>query len=293
VFDKILVPVDFSDASATALGHGCLLAKHFGGRLELLHVVEHLLYSHPPFWTGEIALAEDLHREATERAQRSMRELVERTRTERGVEPEGSVISGAVPAAIVDHARDGGTELIVVSTHGRTGMSRWLMGSVSERLLRAAPCPVLVARGADGSVPEPRRILVATDLSDHSRRALELSARLAAKLGARLEVIYAWAAPFYGEGAAMHADLFQRIRESASAELAAFVSGVDVPSGLAIDQTVVSGPPTASICDRARESAADLLVMGSHGRSGFQRMVLGSIAESTVRYAPCATLVVP
>jgi nucleotide-binding universal stress UspA family protein len=116
---------------------------------------------------------------------------------------------------------------------------------------------------------------------------------LAAKLGARLEVIYAWAAPFYGEGAAMHADLFQRIRESASAELAAFVSGVDVPSGLAIDQTVVSGPPTASICDRARESAADLLVMGSHGRSGFQRMVLGSIAESTVRYAPCATLVVP
>jgi nucleotide-binding universal stress UspA family protein len=134
---------------------------------------------------------------------------------------------------------------------------------------------------------------VAADFSDHSRRALQLAAGLATALGAKLEVVYAWAAPFYSEAAAMHAELFERSREGARGDLAEFVKAAALPSALKVEQTIVSGPPTASLCQRAQEQSADLLVMGTHGHGGFKRMVLGSVAEATVRYAPCATLVVP
>lgn len=293
MFEKILVPVDFSDASRAALGHASRLASIGPGRLDLLHVVEHLLDAHPPFWTGEVALAEQLHAQAVQSAEHSMRELVEGFEAGAGVRVEGTVSSGTLPDTIAERARSVGASLLVVSTHGRTGPSRWLMGSVSERLLRSAPCPVWVARGSSGGPVAIERILVATDLSDHSRRALQLAARLAKEVSARLEAVYAWSAPFYADGAVLQADLFERIRDSARRDLAEFVSTCGLPSGCDVAQTVLSGPPAASLCQHAEDTSAELLVMGTHGRAGVRRMVLGSVAEATVRYAPCTALVVP
>jgi nucleotide-binding universal stress UspA family protein len=293
MFEKILVPVDFSEASRSAFGHAAVLAAAFGSSIELVHVVEHVEHSHPVFWSRELLLAEDLHARVVRNAEASVQALVPLVAVPSGVPATTRVLSGTMPATLVDHAKATGTNLIVVSTHGRTGLSRWLLGSVSERLLRAAPCPVLVARGGSvASPPRLARILVAVDLSEQSRRALSVAAGMAGKLGATLHVLYAWAAPFYGEGAEHHAGLFDRIREQARAELDEFVAGSGVPSSVAIETTIVSGTPSAEILEWARQTHPDLLVLGTHGRGGIKRLVLGSVAEATARYADCATLVV-
>jgi nucleotide-binding universal stress UspA family protein len=183
---------------------------------------------------------------------------------------------------------------MVVATHGRTGLSRWLLGSVSERLLRAAPCPVLIARGGSAlEVPALRRLLVAVDLSEHSRAALHVAGGIAHQFGAALEVLYVWAAPFYDADEHFDAELFERIRQSARADLDEFVRSAGLPEALAVEVHIASGAPGERIAERISASTPDLLVLGSHGHGGFKRLVLGSVAEATVRYATCAALVVP
>lgn len=293
MFEKILVPVDFSEHSRAALGHAALFASAFGSSLELVHVVEHVVHSHAPFWTRELLLGEELHAQALAAAEAAMQKLRPEVPVASPGAVETTVLSGTLPASLVDHAEQGGAGLIVVSTHGRTGFSRWLMGSVSERLLRMAHCPVLVARGGSAAAqPSIRRLLAAVDLSDHSRRALSVAGGIAQKLGATLEVLYVWAAPYYEEPLRDQAGLFERIREHARTELDEFVDGAGLPSSVPVERTIVSGTPTAEIQQRVQQTHADLLVLGTHGRGGVKRLVLGSVAESTARYATSATLVV-
>jgi nucleotide-binding universal stress UspA family protein len=294
MFDRILVPVDFSEGAQRAFGHGALFAAAFGSTLELVHVVEHVGQANHAFWATEPALAGELHRQALASAEASMARLLPSLPVAPGTRVESRVLSGTLPATLAEHAAESHASLMVLATHGRTGLSRWLLGSVSERLLRAAPCPVLIARGgpAEGQ-PSLRRLLVAVDLSEHSRAALHVAGAIAERLGAELEILYAWAAPFYAAADHFDAELFERIRQSARGELDEFVASAQLPAGLAAQASIVSGTPTERIAERIQASQPDLLVLGTHGHGGFRRLVLGSVAEATVRYAPCAALVVP
>jgi nucleotide-binding universal stress UspA family protein len=295
MFEKIMVPVDFSEHSTLAFGHARLFASAFGSRLELVHVVEQVVHSHPSFWSAEPALADELHRQSIRSAVGLVAELARAHADELGHDVQPRVISGSLPGAIADHASDSAADLIILSTHGRTGFARWLMGSVSERVLRVAPCSVLVVRGSNQApAPLVRRVLVAVDLSDHSRRALEVAARVAERFGASLEALHVWAVPFYADEGTGRAGLLDRMRETARAELDAFIDGFIATAALrfAIERTVVSGAPTAAISEHVTSRHPDLLVLGTHGHGGVKRMVLGSVAEALARYASCATLVV-
>jgi len=294
MFDKILVPVDFSEGARTAFGHGALFAAAFASRLELVHVVEEVGQANHAFWATEPALAGQLHRQAVASAEAAMARLLPSLPIAPGTRLETLVLSGTMPATLAEHAAETGASLMVVSTHGRTGLSRWLLGSVSERLLRASPCPVLIARGGSAqSQPGVHRVLAAVDLSEHSRRALQIAGEVARRLGAALEVLYVWAAPFYDASEHFDAQLFERIRQSARAELDAFVASATLPPELAVQSGISSGTPSERIAERIQATAPDLLVLGSHGHGGFKRLVLGSVSETTVRYASCAALVVP
>lgn len=295
MFERILVPVDFSEGAERAFGHGALFAAVFGSTLELVHVVEQVGQANHAFWATEPALAGELHRQALASAQASMARLLPSLPVTPGTRLESRVLSGTLPATLADYAAESGAGMMVVATHGRTGLSRWLLGSVSERLLRASPCPVLIARGGQAlGQPNLRRLLVAVDLSEHSRTALHVAGVIAERLQAELEVLYVWAAPFYEE-ADHHfdAELFERIRQSARAELDEFVASAQLPAALALQVNIVSGTPGQRIAERIQASTPDLLVLGTHGHGGFRRLVMGSVAEATVRYAACAALVVP
>jgi nucleotide-binding universal stress UspA family protein len=294
MFDRIIVPVDFSDGSRTAFGHGAAFAEAFGSVLELVHVVEHVGQTHPAFWTTEPGLAGELHQQALTLAEASMQQLLPHLPTTAGVQLQTHVLSGSLPGTLSEHAAETHAGLIVVASHGRTGLSRWLLGSVSERLLRTAPCPVLIVRGGSASDhPRLRRLLVAVDLSEHSRHALEVAGQIARSFGAAIEVLYVWAAPFYDAAEHFDAELFERIRQSARSELDEFVASAGLSPDLAVSVSIASGTPSQKISERVQASAPDLLVLGSHGHGGFKRLILGSVAETVVRYASCAALVVP
>jgi len=294
MFDRILVPVDFSEGAQRAFGHGALFAAAFGSTLELVHVVEHVGQANHAFWATEPALAGELHRQALASAEASMARLLPSLPLAAGTRLESRVLSGTVPATLAEYAAESGAGLLVVATHGRTGLSRWLLGSVSERLLRASPCPVLIARGgpAEGEL-RLRRLLVAVDLSEHSRTALHVAGDIAERLHAELEILYVWAAPFYDAAEHFDAQLFERIRQSARSELDEFVASAQLPAALVVKASIVSGTPSQRIAECIQANPPDLLVLGSHGHGGFRRLVLGSVAEATVRYAACAALVVP
>lgn len=296
MFDKILLPVDFSEHAALAFGHAGLFARTFGAQLELVHVVEQVVHSHPSFWSAEPALADELHRQSMASAERLLTEL-ERTRAgELGSRTSTRVVSGTVPGALADHAAASGADLIVMSTHGRTGFARWLMGSVSERLLRVAPCSALVVRGAvAGGAPSIRRLLVAVDLSEHSRRALEAALAIARSLGATLEVLHAVALPIQADAGLSQPGLIERLRERGLAELERFIDeaiAAGPASTIAIERTLVSGTPTTVINEHVAARQPDLLVLGTHGYGGVKRLVLGSVAEALARYSTVTTLVV-
>lgn len=292
MFEKILLPVDFSEHSALAFGHAGLFARTFGAELELVHVVEQVVHSHPSFWSAEPALADELHQQSMASAQRLLGELERGRSSELGPRTRTRVVSGSVTGALADHAAASGADLIVMSTHGRTGFARWLMGSVSERLLRVAPCSALVVRNAaHGRVPVIQRVLVAVDLSEHSRRALQAAVAVARGLGASLEVLHAVAVPLQAETGAQPG-LAERLRQRAVDELERFVAAETAGADVRVECVLGSGAPAAVIAEHVAAHHPDLLVLGTHGHGGLQRMVLGSVAEALARYAAVTTLVV-
>jgi universal stress protein A len=146
---RILVPTDFSADADAALRYAIDLAKPFGAIVELLHVVEDPLAAgmwSAEFYTAEIA---GLNLNLVKDAEARLRGIVEETKAPLPL--SGEVHIGPAFATILDTAREHGADLIVMGTKGRTGLAHLLIGSVAERVVRLAPCPVLtVRRTAEG-----------------------------------------------------------------------------------------------------------------------------------------------
>jgi nucleotide-binding universal stress UspA family protein len=142
---KILVPFDFSPHAERAFGYAATLARRLGAKLAVLHVVE------DPFvtgaWSSEIYVPNvpELLENLIASAERRLAALKDSPAAV-GLTPDTAVITGKPAQAIVEHARDAGFDLIVMGTHGRTGLSHVVVGSVAERVIQKAPCPVLTVR---------------------------------------------------------------------------------------------------------------------------------------------------
>ena len=160
---RILVPTDFSVYSDTAIHYAAGLAGHFGATLELIHVVEDPFLSGA--WSAEafIGGADNLLEEVTESAKIRLA-AVAAALAATGIAAEITVVSGPPSAGIVERARDGHCDLIIMGTHGRTGLSHVVLGSVAERVQRTAPCAVLTVKADDvakSHSPEDRTTAVA------------------------------------------------------------------------------------------------------------------------------------
>ena len=143
-YKTILVAVDFSEVSAHALGTAVDLAAQLGARLKIVHAVRMHATSLP--LEGGAVYIEELHAKEVEDAEKNLARFIAEN-TDAGTAPESSVRSGEPATEINRAAVDSGADLIVVGTHGRTGLSHLLMGSVAENVLREAPVPVLCVRG--------------------------------------------------------------------------------------------------------------------------------------------------
>jgi nucleotide-binding universal stress UspA family protein len=190
-------------------------------------------------------------------------------------------------------AHDEHAELIVVGTHGHTGVSRFLLGSVASTTIRRALCDVLVVRG------EPLRAafdkpLVATDFSPAAAKALAHTANVVSA-GAPIEVVHAWQLPAGSWGATLLGQArfpWSTVRDAVLASAKTQADKLAAEHGHALHVELVQGPPAQVITEAAERGGYDLIVVGAHGNRGFRRLLLGSVAESTVRHASCSVLVV-
>jgi nucleotide-binding universal stress UspA family protein len=144
-FERILVPVDFGPPSRAALEQAAYLARRLGARIDVLHVWQPL----PPTWTPigpPLVLDDPLPMFERSKAGQAMKELLSQLEWEFGLDCRGRLESGNPSSCILRVAEEEGYDLIVMGTHGRTGMSHLLLGSISSTVVRKAPCPVLTVR---------------------------------------------------------------------------------------------------------------------------------------------------
>ncbi len=294
-FKRILCPFDFSDSSTRALAHAAALARWFDAQLTVLHVVPTF---DPMQVQGELGVPIQFVNPMTrEEIVGRMRPCLERA----GVSPEADLIAeaGHVPTTIVDQALTRGADLVVIGTHGRRGFKRLLLGSVTEKVLHEAPCPVLTVspqtEAATSDVVTFKRILCPVDFSPSALLALGFAldlARQALGLVTLLHVVE-WLPEDEPRASAhynvpefrgyMVDDARQRLRSLVAEESRAWCE---------IDDVIVSGRAHREILREAEARSADLIVMGSQGRGGVGLALFGSTTQQVVRSAPCPVLTV-
>ncbi len=285
---KLLCPIDFSPGSEAASRLALRLAAKAGAAVTLAHVVE------PIYWMPDMGLGEgdtlgEIDRAADEALARSRGDAKRRF-------PEVPIdvarINGVPWRRIVDFAELERFDLIVMGTRGRTGIKH-LLGSVAERVVRHAACPVLVVRGEQrDDAPLFNAVLCAVDFSEPSRLAMRTAAELARTGGASLTLQHVYESPVHVAPPAMIPAIVQKAVTHGQNTLGDWQAEA---KRLGVDDVRVvwtEGTPWHEIAKRAREYGHDLIVLGTHGRTGLQHALIGSVAERVVRHASCPVLTI-
>lgn len=295
-FTHVLYPTDLSEASLSAFRYAVALARWYGAALTVLHVVPRLDPVTPSDWIGD---AQPMFGMPTlENVQAEMARLMPVDQGD-GVTLEHVTRVGSSVAAIVDQALSSSADLIVMGTHGRGGFSRFFMGSVAERVVQRAPCPVLtIPPAAPGStVAEPAfwQVLCPVDFSPASEQALGFAVDLAGQEVGTVTVVNVveWLAEDGPLGDSDHevAMLRKQITAQARQRLHALIAGLSHPMGK-IEEVVTCGRAHREVIRLAAELKADLIVLGAQGRGGVGLALFGSTTQQVIRAATCPVLVV-
>ena len=285
--DTILVGVAETATVDPHLRVAARLAEKLGATLHAVHAYrlpDPLLYPYMEAGTYDPDVARALHDGMIAQMEAAVAEIA----------PAGRVRCRAVPlpadTAVVQVAEEVGAELIVVGATTRGALSRAILGNTAQRVVRGASVPVLVTRAE--SELAPTRVLTTTDLSEHSsavhRRGLALIRALGADEATRLRTLLV-VGPELGAPQSMRPGLLEELR---SRDLSAFLGSLG-PFAACAEGTVREGDPAREILAEAEEWNADLLLLGTHGRGGVSRFLIGSVAEAVLKGAGCDLLLIP
>lgn len=295
--NQLLFATDFSECAARAEQYAVLLAKACGAALDIVHVLEFQPGMDPEYPVNALYI-EELRKVADSELAAAVRRVAQS-----GITATTRQVFGIPSQRITELAKEKDVDLVVLGTHGRTGLEHILLGSTAERVVRGAPCPVLTVRVArlDGrptgarTVAPPvaiHRILVPVDFSDCSLEALEYAIQVGKQFGAAVAILHVMEPVSYGLGFTLrHVTEQHLVRarlDSRLAELAATLAS----QGLQVTHLLRGGTPADSILDSVRAQECDLIVMGTHGRRGISHLVSGSVAEAVLRRADCPVLTV-
>ena len=301
---NILVPVDFSETTALAVETARDLAQRSGAAIHLVYVRD---FGHPiGFMAPGVAVPMSLstfREDDTVRIDQQLATLARKFE----IPTKNCYIRSDHPVfnGVCYVARQIEADLIVLQSHGRTGVARFFEGSQAERIVQHSPCPVLVARKqrrkpgrTAGAKPSESidNILVPVDFSQCSFEALEYAIRFAERVAARLTIFHAVHLnyAFIAEGYAM-VDLPALIDDAgkdAEREMQKFVRLAKF-RGVKFETVVSTVPPGPDICRFADKRDVDLIITATHGRTGLKHLLMGSVAERVVRHARQSVLVVP
>lgn len=292
---RILCPVDFSETSQHALEHAAALARWYSATLTVFHAYR-LSMPVMAMAPGMVAIGPEVALSWTVNEPMLLADMrtMARTAGTDGIVVKYGVAEGGTVDTIVEQARN--ADLIVIGTHGRTGFDRLMLGSVTEGVLRKAPCPVLTIppRADQPAAAQFTRILAATDLSDASARALSYACSLAVEADADLTVLHVIELPttagewLYGRAPER---LLDDVTAAARARLSQAIPAA-VRQGCRVTERIETGNPYKAIVAAAVEGGAALIVVGSQGHGPLDQLLFGSTAQMVVRHAACPVLMV-
>lgn len=272
MFKRILVPLDGSSFAELALRPALHLAQQTRGIVDLLRVPVYGDSGIPEISEYDLQWADRASTGARDQAAEYLRDI-KRSRAREGVVLRTAVVEGDRCQTIVDTAIANRDELIIMTSHARTGLARMVFGSVAAEVMRQAPCPLLVMRGPQTF----NHILLALDGSALAEKGLQPGLNLAAGLGSKVTLL--------------------RVCESGDASRAESLTYLEnllgpLPAnGPEVSIATESGPVGPSILRHAGENSVDLIAMTTHGRSGLRRLLYGSVTESVAAGTGCAMLI--
>lgn len=295
MFHRLLVPLDGSELAERALPMALSLLPGTGGEIILLTVPEPHPVSHASFSGYNWLYPDQAMHFSHEQALAYLADMASRC-GRAGVSFRQEVIAGDPAGVIVDQAAQRGVDAIVMTTRGYSGLTRWTLGSVSEKVMRGATSPVVVVRESRPL----RHILVPLDGSEHGERALPHAFWLARQNNARLTLVYV-VEPFVTlmpstlgwEHISMQID--ETANEKLTGQAAAYMEDVATRYStldFEAEAAVLQGPTAETILQYAEDIGADLIAMATHGRTGLRRWVYGSVTEKVLRGIHSALLVI-
>lgn len=288
----ILTATDFSEYSKVALDICLGVTKCMKTKLYLLHIIEKFPHDYKHLLSS--AAHADMKQKLEVEAMEKMKAML----------PEGLLAAGhIVPIVrfgkpfneIIQIAKEKKVDLLAVGTKGKAGVDRVILGSVAERIARKAFCPVMVVRGK--KYVGFKRIIVPVDLSDCSRIALEYAVATARAHKSKLTVLHVYEESFvepYVNAANSEeeaGEIIKEIERVNETKYDEFLKTVDF-SGVEYEKLLKKGIPAFDIVEIAMEQQANLIVMGTHGRSGIRHILIGSTAEEVVRTVHCDIIIV-
>ncbi|MFQ5718776.1 MAG: universal stress protein [Acidobacteriota bacterium] len=296
-FRRILCPVDFSEFSVPTVALARRMADDFGAVVQVLYVAD----------TREFSPAIAVHDPAAAAANRARVEShLARFLREMSLDPEqGVIVDGIVHRSIVQQARDGEFDLVMMGTHGHSGFERLLLGSVTEKVLHKLEVPLLAVPAQAGlsasdlaGAPAFRSIMVGTDLGPETGASVDFGLALARRYAARLVLVHVvtpQAGVLLPPEAAMvvaTAETPILMRHQAAKDALAELVETRRRADEEIDTLVTDGLPAATLTRVAREKEADLLIVGAHGVGRTELGWVGSTCHRVLRTSPCPVLAV-
>jgi len=292
-FNKILCATDLSDLSAVAISSGVALAREFGAKLYLCHVVD--LSTTAAY--GDIIFAP---LELQNRTIGYTHEQLEQMMHNQNIEWEPLVTAGHPPDEISKFVAMHQIDLVVSATHGRSGLKRVFLGSVTERLMRVLPCPLLIVRSTEG--PDPykkkmsvafKKILVGCDFSSFSALAFQYGLSLAQEFESELHLVHVIETPIYkdilragaGQGDSSEKALHDQLKETLVQK---------IPKESAVwcrpQISLLAGRPYEEIIKYSLLNSIDLIILGIRGRNLIEVLLTGSTTDRIARQGPCPVL---
>ena len=293
MYTRMLVPLDGSETAEKVLPYARALARSLKIPVELLAVIDIGLYA-----SGERARYRDTLLDAAIRRNQVYLQRV--AKTFQGAGAEWTVEGGAPEEAVITKAAENKGTLIAMATHGRSGLKRWLLGSIAEKVLRGTGDPVLLVRANEEAKTEgeatPNRIIVPLDGSELAESVLPTVVELAKALKLKIVLLQACSGKAIVSGYENYLGDLNEIEAVLKKEASSYLdSRVEQlkREGLADVLPIVSeGEAAETIIELAKGAPNSFIAMGSHGRSGVRRWVLGSVTEKVVRHADNPVLVI-
>ncbi len=295
-FKNILFPTDFSRCADQALTHAVYLAEKYQATLHLIHAVT-LFKDQPGLLNNVFSETEKMIRTIEDKAELELDSAAQNLANNDMKIITSQIRAISAAPAILDYASQNDIDLIVMGTHGRRGIEHMLLGSVAEEVVRVADCPVFTIREAKEVIPISlfKKILVPIDFSDHCRKALLYAKDIAEFYNATLQLLHIiedTIHPAYSlSGKSSIFDLIPGIMDDCKIRMEKMTEEAKIDKEKS-EIFIKGGKPAPDIIQFAKDNKSDLVVIATHGLTGFEHFLLGSVTEKVARRCTCPVFTV-